>query len=188
MSTSTSTLNPGKTQCPATATAPKNATSSSRSTKSSKAGTPTWARPHREGANVALVTGIYARLVEDWMRVCELPSIAATLRKWTKAHPTLAGIKSLPELLDEGLEPHHVDELYLVLTEKPNIAVDITPTHDRKIEALLMHRSQVGEEAADFVNRFDKQAGEQVGVEFAETFRVMTFYHEPQFAKDDPTD
>ncbi|MCC6803147.1 MAG: PIG-L family deacetylase, partial [Anaerolineae bacterium] len=93
-----------------------------------------------------------------------------------------------PELLDEGLEPHHVEELYLVLTEKPNIAVDITPAHDRKIEALLMHRSQVGEEAADFVNRFDKQAGEQVGVEFAETFRVMTFYHEPQSAKDGPTD
>lgn len=93
-----------------------------------------------------------------------------------------------PELLDEGLEPHHVEELYLVLTEKPNIAVDITATHDRKIEALLMHRSQVGEEAADFVNQFDKYAGEQVGVEFAEMFRVMTFYREPQSAKDEPTD
>lgn len=93
-----------------------------------------------------------------------------------------------PELLDEGLEPHHVEELYMVLSEKPNIAVDISSVHDRKIEALLMHRSQVGEEAADFVTKFDRRAGEQAGVEYAETFRVMTFYNQPQAAKDDPTD
>lgn len=119
MSTSTSTLNPGKTQGPATATAPKNVTSSSRSTKSPKAGTPTWARPHREGANVALVTGIYARLVEDWMRVCELPSIAATLRKWSKAHPALAGMTSLPELLDtiDSAGADRTDEIMLALVQ-----------------------------------------------------------------------
>lgn len=93
-----------------------------------------------------------------------------------------------PELLDEGFEPHHVVELYLMLTEKPNISVDISSVHDRKIEALLCHRSQVGEEAADFVTKYDREAGEAAGVEYAEPFRVMTFYNEPQAAKDDPAD
>lgn len=90
-----------------------------------------------------------------------------------------------PELLDEGFEPHHVVELYLMLTDKSNLAVDITSVHDRKIEALLSHRSQVGEEAAEFVTKYDKRAGEEAGVEYAEAFCVMTFYNEPQ-EKNDP--
>lgn len=117
MSTSTSTLNPGTTQGAATAGATKVATSSSRSTKSSKAGTPTWARPHREGASNCVVTGIYARLVEDWVRTCELPSITSNLRKWAKAQPALAGIKSLPELLDtiDSAGAERTDEILLAL-------------------------------------------------------------------------
>jgi len=93
-----------------------------------------------------------------------------------------------PELLAEGFEPHHVEELYMMLSEGANIAVDISSVHDRKIQALLSHRSQIGEDAADFVTKFDAEAGKEVGVEFAEVFRVMTFYGEPQAAKDDPAD
>ncbi len=93
-----------------------------------------------------------------------------------------------PELLDEGLEPFHVEELYMQLTEKPNLAVDITDTQSRKIQALLCHRSQLGEEAAGFVTKFDEAAGKQAGVQYAELFRVMTFYNEPEAAKDDPAD
>jgi len=92
------------------------------------------------------------------------------------------------ELLDEGLEPHHVNELYMQFTEKPNIAVDISAVHNRKIESLLHHRSQIGEEAADFVSKFDAEAGKEAGVEFAETFRAMRFYNEQQEAKADPAD
>ena len=92
------------------------------------------------------------------------------------------------ELLDEGLEPHHVNELYLQFSEKPNVAVDITAFHDKKIESLLNHRSQIGEEAAEFVSKFDAEAGKQVGVEFAETFRVMRFFNEQDSNKDNPAE
>ena len=92
------------------------------------------------------------------------------------------------ELLDEGLEPHHVNELYLQFSEKPNLAVDITAFHDKKIESLLNHRSQIGEEAAEFVSKFDAEAGKQVGVEFAETFRVMRFFNEQDANKDTPAE
>jgi LmbE family N-acetylglucosaminyl deacetylase len=49
-----------------------------------------------------------------------------------------------PELLDdEGLEPHTVDELWLMSFEHPNIVVDITDAFALKVAALLSHESQV---------------------------------------------
>lgn len=79
-----------------------------------------------------------------------------------------------PELLDEGLEPHRVKKLYLHFTEQPTLYVDVTSTWQRKIEALLCHKSQVGEDVADFIREWNAQAGEAIGVELAEAFRVIT--------------
>ncbi len=101
--------------------------------------------------------------------------------------PSAGARPIFPELLREGLEPLDIDELYMHLTEKPNLAVDITPVHDRKIQAVLCHRSQLGEDAADWINKWDGASGKEVGVEFAETFRVMIF-KQPEATKDDPAD
>jgi LmbE family N-acetylglucosaminyl deacetylase len=80
-----------------------------------------------------------------------------------------------PELLDEGLEPHHVTELYISLSLAPNTAVDVTPYADRKIQSLLQHRSQLDESVVEMVRAWDSESGKQVGVEYAEVFRVMRF-------------
>jgi len=50
-----------------------------------------------------------------------------------------------PELLEEGLEPHTVPELWLMATERADRAVDATDVYDRKLAALRSHRSQVGD-------------------------------------------
>ena len=50
-----------------------------------------------------------------------------------------------PELLDEGLEPHQVKEIYLTGSNEPDAWVDISDTIDLKIEALREHKSQVAE-------------------------------------------
>jgi LmbE family N-acetylglucosaminyl deacetylase len=47
------------------------------------------------------------------------------------------------ELLDEGLEPHTVLEVWMMAMSTPNRFVDITDVIDRKIEALLSHQSQI---------------------------------------------
>lgn len=52
------------------------------------------------------------------------------------AHPTL--------LVDEGLQPWSVPEVWVMATDKPNHFVDVTMTYPRKIEALLAHASQTG--------------------------------------------
>jgi len=85
-----------------------------------------------------------------------------------------------PELLAEGLEPHHVNEVYLMLTEKANTAVDITEFVEHKYQALLTHRSQLDESVIDMVRSWDAAAGQQANVAYAELFRVLTFYPDQQ--------
>jgi len=48
-----------------------------------------------------------------------------------------------PELLDEGLEPWAVDEMYLATANSPDVCVDITDTFERKLDALRCHASQM---------------------------------------------
>jgi LmbE family N-acetylglucosaminyl deacetylase len=80
-----------------------------------------------------------------------------------------------PELLTDGLEPHNVTEVYMTLSMQPNVAVDISDVLEDKLEALLCHRSQLDERAAEMVRKWDEQAGKDAGVPYAETFRVMSF-------------
>ena len=49
---------------------------------------------------------------------------------------------AFPELLEEGLEPWHVDELWLMAHPQMTHAVDITDTFSRKVKALQQHTSQ----------------------------------------------
>lgn len=49
-----------------------------------------------------------------------------------------------PELREEGLEPHHVREVYMGATVDPDIEVDITDSLELKGAALRHHRSQIG--------------------------------------------
>jgi LmbE family N-acetylglucosaminyl deacetylase len=50
-----------------------------------------------------------------------------------------------PELLDEGLEPHKVREMWFWGAEEPNYRLDITDTLETKLAALGCHKSQVGD-------------------------------------------
>ncbi|PDW03785.1 PIG-L deacetylase family protein [Candidatus Viridilinea mediisalina] len=80
-----------------------------------------------------------------------------------------------PELLDEGLEPHHVQELYMTLTLHPDTYVDITAFMERKVKALLCHQSQVTEKDAEWIRQWDAEYGIKAGTPFAEAFRVLRF-------------
>jgi LmbE family N-acetylglucosaminyl deacetylase len=48
---------------------------------------------------------------------------------------------------DEQLEPHIVREVWISLTQDPNVAVDVTEHWDLKMRALSEHRSQTGDRA-----------------------------------------
>lgn len=89
-----------------------------------------------------------------------------------------------PELLAEGLEPHDVSELWLQFAENAETVVDITAQIDRKIEALLCHKSQLGPEVVDMVRGWDRDTGKAHGYGYAESFHVMKLKQdEPQQPK-----
>jgi LmbE family N-acetylglucosaminyl deacetylase len=79
-----------------------------------------------------------------------------------------------PELLEQGLEPHRVQEIYLSGSPEPDTCVDITETIELKIAALKAHRSQVQPEYADARLRdWNEEVGRRYGVPYAEEFRRM---------------
>ncbi len=67
------------------------------------------------------------------------------------AHAVIEGIMIArdwhfyPFLLEIGLRPHRPDELLLGITENANHVVDISATYEKKMRAISMHRSQLGQ-------------------------------------------
>jgi LmbE family N-acetylglucosaminyl deacetylase len=79
-----------------------------------------------------------------------------------------------PELLEQGLEPFEVPNLWLG-AEEPDTFVDITKTIDLKLEALRAHASQGTDDAETWVRERARELGAKGGVEYAEAFRAFTF-------------
>ncbi len=59
--------------------------------------------------------------------------------------PAAGNPKFFPELLDEGLEPHSVKEVWFSLTHQPNTIIDISEYWSCKMRALHCHVSQIGD-------------------------------------------
>ena len=83
-----------------------------------------------------------------------------------------------PELLEEGLEPFSVPELWLMAAPEVTHAVDVTDTFALKVAALRCHRSQVGEgnELDDRLRGWLAAEARRVGLpdsRLAESFRVV---------------
>ena len=76
-----------------------------------------------------------------WHRDHRMAGIVAVDAVFPYARDHLA----YPELLEEGLEPHKVREMWFWGTEDPNFKTDITDTLEIKLEALKCHKSQVGD-------------------------------------------
>jgi LmbE family N-acetylglucosaminyl deacetylase len=95
-----------------------------------------------------------------------------------------------PELLDERLEPWRglLETWIMGPGEKP-IVVDISATIERKIDALMCHASQIGDnrdEIAEWVRRFTAELGKEHGYAHAESFQVIV--EGPGFHADEQED
>ncbi|MEX2275860.1 MAG: PIG-L deacetylase family protein [Actinomycetota bacterium] len=80
--------------------------------------------------------------------------------------------------LAEGLEPWSVSEVWLAWTLEPNRDEDVSGFMQTKVDALGRHRSQVD---GDLLGYFEEwlpkeaqEAGRRIGVDHAESFRVLT--------------
>ena len=81
----------------------------------------------------------------------------------------------LPELLDEGLEPWPVPELWLWGTLQPDYWVDTSATIERKLAALRHHESQISDFAAleERLRQGARETGEPHGMDYAEAFKRL---------------
>src|SRR5213594_2775201 len=65
-----------------------------------------------------------------------------------------------PELLAEGLEPHHVKRVFIHGAPRPDAFVDISSTLDAKLAALREHKSQMGQwDPADMITAWAREQG-----------------------------
>jgi hypothetical protein len=80
------------------------------------------------------------------------------------------------ELLDEGLEPYTVPDLWLMSSSEITVAVDITESFDAKINALLSHESQITDPAhtSSMIRQWNRSIAKKAGLKkprVAEGFR-----------------
>ena len=81
---------------------------------------------------------------------------------------------SSPELLEEGLEPHKVREMWFWGANEPNYRSDITDTFDIKLEALGCHKSQVKDIPPEMKERL-RQWAEAMAE--GENFKLAEAFH-----------
>ena len=82
-----------------------------------------------------------------------------------------------PELLVEGYPPHMPREIWCSLTMQPNVTMDITGYWPVKLEALLQHKTQIGE-VDKFIERMKSRHTEDSTDEsprYEEKFRVVKY-------------
>jgi LmbE family N-acetylglucosaminyl deacetylase len=78
-----------------------------------------------------------------------------------------------PDLIEAGLEPHKVKELYFFGAEQPNHYNDVTNTFAVKMDALRCHKSQVGKFPDGWEDNYRKMLAKNAadrGFELAEAF------------------
>jgi LmbE family N-acetylglucosaminyl deacetylase len=88
--------------------------------------------------------------------------------------PAAGNLMYYPELIQEGFEPYSPKEIWMSLTNEPNMWVDVTDTVDVKIAALKEHKSQI-KDPAELEQRIrERLRRTDVDRElYAESFRVL---------------
>jgi LmbE family N-acetylglucosaminyl deacetylase len=91
--------------------------------------------------------------------------------------PAAGNAVFFPELLKEGFPPHMPKEVWCSLTMQPNITVDITEVWPIKLQALLEHKTQIGD-PEKFIERMKSRHTEDSTDEnprYEEKFRVVKY-------------
>ena len=100
--------------------------------------------------------------------------IAAGEAAMAAVFPTARDRLTFPELLDEGLEPHKVREIWVMWHELSDQYVDVTDYIEVAVEALKQHVTQVaGDDVDSHIKGAKSQTGEKVGLKYAEAFKRL---------------
>ena len=124
-----------------------------------------------------LITTNPQRSFEGGWGVGHPDHMAAGEAALSAVYPTARDHMTLPELLQEGLEPHKVAEVWVMGHPDPDHWVDVTEHMDTSIKALNEHTSQLGDRPTEEIDkrmrewRSERAAGK--GMQYAEAFRRL---------------
>ena len=85
----------------------------------------------------------------------------AAIMAMDSVYPFARDRLSYPEHEAEGLEPHKVGEVFVAGPDEPDIFIDISDYVDKKIDALLSHKSQVHDRTHDEMKEQLMQMGQR---------------------------
>lgn len=98
--------------------------------------------------------------------------IAAGEATMAAVFPAARDRLTFPELLEEGLQPHKVKEIWVQGHDAPDLFVDVSETIDVAIKALKMHKSQVDAKNADpRMRQWRAGSNRHHGMKYAEAFK-----------------
>ncbi|MBI2371569.1 MAG: PIG-L family deacetylase [Deltaproteobacteria bacterium] len=107
---------------------------------------------------------------------------AVALAVFDALYPAVGNPLFFPALLQEGLKPHRVQEVYFTGSPEPNVWIDIRPVIDLKVKALASHRSQMDQpeelerivrEWAGRTGKGARKGGRRRPLKYAEAFRRL---------------
>ena len=124
-----------------------------------------------------VITGSPARDVERGYYVSHPDHLAAGEAALSAIFPTARDRLTFPELLEEGLEPHKVREVWIAGGgDNADNYVDVEAYMDTAIKALKAHVSQVDQENADeWFQQGRIRTGAKIGMAYAEGFKRIPF-------------
>jgi LmbE family N-acetylglucosaminyl deacetylase len=91
--------------------------------------------------------------------------------------PAAGNKEYFPELIREGLEPHMPREVWVSLTQQPNTVMDVSSTWSTKLDALLEHKSQIGDVKKFKERMLSRHTDDSTDADprFEERFRVIKY-------------
>ena len=124
-----------------------------------------------------VIVGSPGRDIERGYYLSHPDHLAAGEAALSAIFPTARDRLTFPELLDEGLEPHNVREVWVAGgADNSDQFVDVEAYMDTAVKALKAHKSQVDQEnAGEWFRQGRIDTGKKVGMAYAEGFKRIPF-------------
>lgn len=92
-------------------------------------------------------------------------------------YPGVGSKAFFPELAQEDILPHQIEEVWFYGTDRPNLYIDVSHTIEKKIDALRCHESQIKDmdELRSYLLARAQAAGKKKKMASAEEFRRLAF-------------
>jgi LmbE family N-acetylglucosaminyl deacetylase len=130
-------------------------------------------RQYRPDAVMCMDPGV---IIHEHGQIQHVDHRTAATAALDAVYPAARNAMAFPWLvINEGLEPHAVNTLYLFFTDRPNVWIDVSQTIETKIAALREHASQLRkpDELVGMIRDWAREAGTQIGADTAESFRLV---------------